>query len=236
MNISKQRRNKDRNGFLKLPYLKYACLYLWYALIGEKVKNCKNAGPDQASLSTVHLNTSRKTNVSNNHISTNHPTKISDLWLFYFAIRILNSYYILSIDKWRDVQESHFQVAKMQKMNISKHILIKYFPYASSYGISTSIREKEILTVKKEHNMGNLNQIKFWKVHLNIMANVYNKHVYTYPPKEIWSLYILQIGTRLLNTKLPKCFSIWLLKANEERCQNRIFSSLKSTKWTTAKT
>jgi hypothetical protein len=51
------------------------------------------------------------------------------LYIFQIATRILTSKLpklfsineVLPIDKWNDVQKSHFQLAKVQKMNISKH-------------------------------------------------------------------------------------------------------------------
>jgi len=37
-----------------------------------------------------------------------------------------NTYYLSSIDKWSGEQKSHFQLSKMQNMNINKHARNKY--------------------------------------------------------------------------------------------------------------
>ena len=56
------------------------------------------------------------------------------LYIFHIATRILTPKLpklfsineALPIDKWNNVQKSHFQLAKVQKMNISKHTRNKY--------------------------------------------------------------------------------------------------------------
>jgi len=50
------------------------------------------------------------------------------------------------------------------------------------------------------------------------------------------ALYIFQIATQLLTSKHQKLIHVYFLQANRAMCRNRIFSSPKCRKWTSANT
>jgi len=95
---------------------------------GKTILNDKNMDMEtenQTLLWTVHLNV--KADVSNKLVCTNHRGKLRTMYISdrNTKTKLLMSeifQYVLSITKWSDVQKSCFQLAKMQKMNTSKHI------------------------------------------------------------------------------------------------------------------
>jgi len=67
-------------------------------------------------------------------------------------------------------------------------------------------------------------------VHLNMEADVSNKHVSTNCPSILRLLSIILIAYPILNSKPSKLFRIYFPNTNGAICRNRIFSSPKCRK------
>jgi len=67
-------------------------------------------------------------------------------------------------------------------------------------------------------------------------AVVSNKHGYFNHPRKMKALYIFQIVTPILTSKQQKIMQLYFLEANRAMCRNRIISSPKCRKWTSANT